>query len=125
MSKMTVIQLLNKIANGEEAPKRIKTKNDIWVYDDRDCEGIDYRASDDRGYMFEVYTRINKGDLNEEVEIIEDEEIIEDKEIEKLNWFKNDMKYVSGETDIESVINIILDMQDTINEIIDKLNKGK
>ena len=56
---MKIIDLLNKIANGEEVPKKIKIKDEIWIYDE-----IDYRASDDRGYLFEVHTRTNCQDLN-------------------------------------------------------------
>lgn len=66
---MKIIDLLNKIANGEEVPKKIKIKDEIWVYDD----DIDYKANDDRGYLFEVHIRLNEEDLNEEVEIIEEE----------------------------------------------------
>ena len=32
MSKITVIQLLNKIANGEEVPKKIKIRDKIYEY---------------------------------------------------------------------------------------------
>ena len=65
---MKIIDLLNKIANGEEVPKKIKIKDEIWIYDE-----IDYIASDNRGYLFEVHTRTNCQDLNEEVEILEEE----------------------------------------------------
>lgn len=101
---MKIIELLNKIANGEEVPKKIKIKDEIWVYDD----DIDYKTSDDSGYLFEVYTRLNKDDLNEEVEIIE-----EDKKIEKIpmvNEFESNI-VSHNQTRIK------------INEIIDKLNK--
>ena len=126
---MKVIDLLNKIANGEEAPKKIKTKNDVWIYDCNDCEGIDYRASDDRGYMFEVHTRINKDDLNEEVEIIE-----ENKKIEKINklykykeelgedYYENILKiYDGGEYEINEDMSFVIDK---INEIIEVINNG-
>ena len=111
---MKVIELLNKIANGEEVPKRIKTKNDIWIYD-----GIDYRASDDRGYMFEVYTGINKDDLNEEVEIIE-----EDNKIEKIPYQFN-LNYIDSKLDTytkEEFNKTMNYIYDKINEIIDKVN---
>ena len=71
---MKIIDLLNKIANGEEVPKKIKIKDEIWIYDE-----IDYRASDDRGYLFEVHTRTNCQDLNEKVEILEEEKKIPEK----------------------------------------------
>ena len=33
--KITVIELLNKIANGEEMPKEIKFDNEVFVYIDK------------------------------------------------------------------------------------------
>lgn len=102
---MKVIDLLNKIANGEEVPKKIKVGSDLWNYDDE----IDYKAEDDRGYLFEVHTRLNEEDLNEEVEIIE-----EDKKIEKLVFNKDQ----DGDILVNGVSLI-----EKVNEIIDKLNK--
>lgn len=73
---MKIIDLLNRIANGEEVPKKIKIKDEIWTY----VDDIDYKASDDRGYLFEVRTRLSEEDLNEELEVIEEDK--KDKEIE-------------------------------------------
>ena len=118
---MKVIDLLNKIANGEEVPNKIKTKNDIWIYDDKDCEGIDYRASDDRGYMFEVHTRINKDDLNEEVEIIEEDKKIEKLENLNVNYCRDEMFYETLTK--EQIALDISTLQKWVNKIIDKLNE--
>mgnify|MGYP007013921569 CR=1 FL=1 len=107
---MKVIDLLNKIANGEEVPEKIKIEDDIWNYD-----GIDYRASDDRGYLFEVHTRINEKDLNEEIEIIE-----EDKKIEKVFHCSTS----TSNEEIKFLQENINQLGDKINEIIEHINKG-
>jgi hypothetical protein len=68
MSKMTIIQLLNKIANGEKVPKKIKYKD--WLYEfEKDCndylcqyDSLLYRGNDDV-----------KQFLNDKVEILEEE----------------------------------------------------
>lgn len=119
---MKVIDLLNKIANGEEVPKKIKIKDEIWIYDDE----IDYKAEDNRGYLFEVHTRINKEDLNDEIEIIE-----EDKKIERLPHYdysqimkcKNKDKFV--EKLLEKHDLRLYNYHEKINELIDEVNRLK
>jgi len=95
---MKIIDLLNKIANGEEAPKTIKYRGLIFDYDD-----IDYYNTD-LGYLFEKYAVLEI--LNDEVEIIE-----EDKKIENL--------YYRGEDNTDKLIMI----RDKINEIIDYIQE--
>ena len=102
---MKVIELLTKIANGEEVPKKIKVGNEIWTY-----ENVDYKASDDRGFLFEIHTRINKEDMNEEIEIIEED-------IRKL---PNEVREPHN---FEEVVYIAEDLVNKINEIIDKINE--
>ena len=62
---MKVIDLLNKIANGEEAPKKIK-------YPIGDCEEF---------YLVGLYERLFDEDiiLNDEIEIIEEEKKMPEK----------------------------------------------
>ena len=98
MSKMTVIQLLNKIANGEEVPKKIRIKDREYFYDKYSNWYFFGKTSED---MF-----ISKDRLNDEVEIIEEEQ--EDKKIEK----------------IDEILTIMCDdLKDKIKEIVDKINK--
>ena len=121
MNKMTVIQLLNKIANGEEVPERIKIKDEIWTYD----YDIDYKASDDRGYLFEILIRTNYEDLNEEVEIIEEEKKIP-KKINTIGskWYSDYIKSYIDEEDKYNCYDELL--MNKINEIIDYLkSKGE
>lgn len=93
---MKVIDLLNKIANGEEVPKRFMYDDKEFYLQSKDC----WRCDD---AIFEECFILE--DLNKEVEIIE-----EDKKIEKLDTlpFYKEAQLVSK-----------------INEIIDIVNKLK
>ena len=104
--KIKIIDLLNKIANGEELPKKIKFLNSIWEY----C-----KDGSTQDYINDYYTclmgfvAINKVDLNDEAEIIE-----EPKKIEKIDF---------GTLNTQKEKNRA--MKDTINELIDEINKLK
>jgi len=63
---MKIIDLLNKIANGEDVPKRIKYINSIWEYDE---ETKDYIHDD----LWLIYSMNSIGLTEREVEIIEEE----------------------------------------------------
>lgn len=76
---MKVIDLLNKIANGEEIPKRIRLADNEYCYEIRDKFGIDYRRINTTNHYLSVDI-ISFIHLNDEVEIIE-----EDKKIEKID----------------------------------------
>ena len=80
MSKtITMIELLNKIANGEEMPKRIKVLGIEFEWFE-EC----YRTCNiERKYLSD-YCRLDNM-LNDEVEIIEDEETIGIDSIEELH----------------------------------------
>ena len=73
---MKIIDLLNKIANGEEVPKRIKINNVIYEYRGyMYCtEKANYQDIED--YLFGKW---NFNILNEEVEIPEEEKKIPEK----------------------------------------------
>ena len=98
---MKIIDLLNKIANGEEVPKKIKTCDDeIFYYDETDDNEVArYKNKNDVPIIDEFY-------LNDEVEIIE-----EDKKIEKIG---NDY-YHKTQPEQNQIF------QRKINEIIDYL----
>lgn len=114
---MKVIDLLNKIANGEEVPKKIKydTKN----YYFRNYDYKEYDIVED--YIDEQTSFIDCIDfykLNDEIEIIE-----EDKPIEKLKIAFLD-NYEPNEID-RKCWNRLNEHQDKINEIIDTVNELK
>ena len=101
---MKVIELLNKIANGEEVPKKFKYKGEIYIYRTYTFEDGDVMT----GYGFEDggWLNIWRDNLNDEVEIIE-----ENKKIEKLD--ENNT----------NVLTNIIENRKKINEIIDFINK--
>ena len=83
MNKVKIIDLLNKIANGEEAPKKIKYKDIEYEYNEKS-----YIDGFDDDLFVNVYC--NEIDLNEEVEIIE-EDIKENPTFEE--YMENPEKY--------------------------------
>lgn len=93
---MKVIDLLNKIANGEEAPKKIKYLTSIYTLRSNNNYYVENSDSSHSSGLY--YQMIGGSRLNDEVEIIE-----EDKKIEKLNI------YNYTEHDIMTKVNEIID----------------
>ena len=121
---MRVIDLLNKIANKEEMPQKIKYGDKIYEWKEYDC-GYEKKKKIDWvkkwGYVAELnrtyfYLEHCFKDLNDEVEIIE-----EDKKIEKLD--------IQLSPDDENKVNFYrannleCDLAFKINEIIEVLNE--
>lgn len=111
--KTTIIELLNKIANGEQPPKKIYYLEETFTYDEQSKNYYDSETYD----LFDSYEIPPM--LNDEVEILEttiiyNQDTIENNKqhkIEKLNvWYKD-------------VIN--QQVVDKINEVIDFINKEK
>lgn len=102
---MRIIDLLNKIANREEMPKKIIYKNVTYEHDEK---SEDYYTCYDRG-LFEYLFKCCANFLNDEVEIIE-----EPKKIEKIDF---------GTLNTQKEKNKV--MKDTINELIDEINNLK
>lgn len=110
--KIKIIDLLAKIANGEQVPEKIKYNNKIWEYyvyaDDYKGENI---------WLFEElfkYRRTIKF-INDEVEIIE-----KSKKIEKLDY-----KYVNTYGNVSQHRKSEEPLIDKINELIDEINNLK
>ena len=116
---MKVIDLLNKIANGEEVLKKIKYKDNIFIAKGNGINGfVDY-VCEELDYCFFHY--IDWDTLNDEIEVIE-----EDKKIEKIKILNCD-NYVKKENyeTILTMQEIALDistLKKWVNKIIDKLN---
>ena len=106
---MKVIDLLNKIANGEDVPYSVKYNERIYEYVE---ETKWYLREDLKSELF-----IDKNKLNDEIEIIEDTPK-EDKKIEKLD---NNTVFYGGtfETRWNDKERILVSK---LNEIIDRLN---
>lgn len=116
---MTIIDLLNKIANGEKLPEKIKFKGDTYYLCEGDLSG-NYYFSEKQGFGG-VKLKFDTSVMNEEVEIIEGNEI------EKLKIVKNGSVNSYALLD-ENGNRCALTkhskiMCDKINEIIDNLNK--
>ena len=118
---MRIIDLLNKIANGEEAPKKIKFENYIYIWrnDQKDyfCKQINHSLESIIGeYLF--------CNLNLEVEILDEEDEFED--IEELNLDKDELlqKVIITAQDyvIEGKINQLIKNQ---KKIIERLKENE
>ncbi len=122
MKKIKVIDLLNKIANGEEVPKKVKYEGDIYEYNN--CDYQNYEDYETTNLISEVIF-MNKQNLNEEVEIIEDTPK-EDKKIERLDETKANEDIFTYSTSGSNLYFLSLYVKSTIvdkiNEIIDKVN---
>ena len=67
--KIKVIELLNKIANGEEMPKEIKFDNEVFVYIDK---WEQYVTKEEEIPLLRRICDYNYSGLNDYVEILED-----------------------------------------------------
>lgn len=82
MSKrIKIIELLNKIANGEEFPKKVKFEDRIYTYYN---EMTDYK--NENYFLFDMISDgCVKDFLNDTVEIIEEQEEIDIKKIDEIH----------------------------------------
>lgn len=106
---MKVIDLLNKMVNKEEIPKKIKFEDDIFQYDDRANDYLFYSDERFNRYLLQD-TLCELWQYSDEVEIIE-----EDKKIEKL------IEPIASEYTYDYAKKIC----HKINQIIDIVNKLK
>lgn len=67
---MRIIDIFNKIANGEEVPKKIIFRGRKYEYSERIMNLFNYKNIDNDKYLSELYHIENI--LNDEVEIIEE-----------------------------------------------------
>ena len=114
---MKIIDLLNKIANGEEVPKKIKYDNNIYKYIRMWEQYVDEVTEKP---LLKGISYYNYSGLNNEVEILE-----EDKKIEKMSEFYAEHINENGEmTEIFNKHELAIIKK--INEIIDYLkSKGE
>lgn len=122
---MKIIDLLNKIAKGEEVPTRIKYKNDFYEYAEWYQGYRNETKTDDEDYEILLLSRlidkqVGTSFLNDEIEIIE-EDIEEDKPIEKITI---DLNYANHYSKANVKANGKY-LAEKINEIIDVVNELK
>ena len=110
--KIKVIELLNRMNENENIPKKIKYNDIEYTYDENMQE---YCACNEGRTIYFFYNVVKHkwAWLGTEVEILEDEEEIDIKMFEQ-EWFE----YYEG---IISVVDV--DLAVKMNEIVDKLNK--
>ena len=113
---MKIIDLLNKIANGEYVPNRILYEGITYWYDEKEKDYYTMIAKDldDEDIEYLCDCKVNLI-LNDEIEIIE-----EDKKKRKIRKIILDDLIDSDETIYDNFHEVEL----KINEIIDILNKG-
>lgn len=105
---MKIIDLLNKIANGEEVPEKIKVQGYIWTYEENFKQ---YKNEDFRelvkallGYYSEGSCCLSLyGALNCEVELIEEQQDIDIQELKELTCEEGDYKTRTINEIIEAV----------------------
>ena len=103
--KIKIIELLNKIANGEDLPKRIKIQDYVFELS-KDYEHYYYNEDVEITHLINH----NFSNLNDEVEILEDNT----EEIEEL------FDYRTGENDLYN--DNFDDMFRKINELVKAVN---
>ena len=121
---MKIIELLNKIANGEEVPKNIKVFDEEFNYDGYDYYSI-HSSSPLMSYVGADYLR---AEMNYDIEIIEEYEPFTDEilklpyySLEKIRKAKNKDEW--REERISLLEKRVDDYHKKINEIIDKINE--
>ena len=119
---MKIIDLLNKIANGEEVPEKIKFGDDIYYRKTDANEGyvIDYLDIRDNS-LFNFITDYEycfiKSCLEWEIKDLEEEKELP----EKLHHCYTD----TDNEDIEFLIKCINDLVDAYNDLLDYLKKQR
>ena len=99
---MKVIELLTKIANGEEVPKEIKYDTMNYVFRHYDYKEVHGELIDEQSSWLE---KIDFYKLNDEVEIIE-----EPKKIEKFKFGKiEDSEHYEIKRKINEIIDYIME----------------
>lgn len=105
-----IIDLLNKIANGEEVPEKIKFDKTIWEYNINDY----LSTGDVKLFFFKELIVFNEAWLTDTVEIIEEQQDIDIQEIIGLDL----EKYQFDITD-EFAVDITL----KINQLLDAVKQ--
>ena len=118
---MKIIDLLNKIANNEEVPKKIKIRGIIYKFTEiftKNLTFADRGSNINNAYEndFENYW-LDCARINEEVEILD-----EPKKIEKITVREKTLGFPQGEW---TARNMDKAFAIKINELIDEVNKLK
>ena len=105
---MKIIDLLNKIANGEEVPKKIKYKEKIFIY----CSNTRKYYNENIDLFLEFYS----GELlNDEVEIIEEQQDIDIQKLDENIKYCNIIEHSENE---KILFNMIQNTANRINKLV-------
>ena len=101
---MTIIELLDKMANNEEMPKEIIWMGKSYFYEP---DFYDYSSDDKYDFTYFLFKQIfnsSNNHLNDEIEIIEEHKIIEPLKV-KSSYTKNQKRIVAKMNEIIKFIN--------------------
>lgn len=111
---MKIIDLLNKIANGEEVPKRIKISDNYYHFDTDDSDY--YNDADNKDTLMEnIYLHNAYVWLNKEAEILDDKE---DKDIPLIP--NDELKDDYTQTNLDFNFRVL---KEKINQVVEELNR--
>lgn len=114
---MKIIDLLNKIANAEEVPRKFTYKGYLWEYDVKNKMWF-YYFGEGKSHRFDRLFYLNMI-LNEEIKILEEEKKIP----EKIKTLKHSCNFDRHE---EILYENQVDLANKITEILDYLkSKGE
>lgn len=117
-----IIDLLNKIANGEEVPRKFTYKGYLWEYDIKN-EMWFYYFGEDKSHRFDRLFYLHMC-LNDEVEIIEeDKEEFEDIESFGVHYSWDYIDYKNIEELKKYVNKDFQNIFDTLDKLIKNQNK--
>ena len=119
MSKIRVIDLLNKIANREEVPKKIQYVDEIFEFNEND-KTYKYETRSGKYLLLQDVCMYSVEGLNNTVEIIEEEPEIDIQEIKKLEENKEIFNDKYGSLILQ---NNILQNRGAINQLIKAVKK--
>ena len=119
---MKVIDLLAKIANGEEVPKKIKYNDDLYTHVDNYC----YCCEETNEILSQnIYAEFSR--LNDEIEIIEEpKEELEEIELIGIHYVNDKCIFkVNGQSVDETIAIKVNELIENQNKIIRKLKVNK
>ena len=116
--KIKIIDLLNKLANGEEVPAKFTYKGFLWEYDIRSKMWFMYyqKNGETLNHRLDKFFFLNLC-LNDEVEVVEEDKLIELLDYEEIIYYA-DNKEIETKREVSK-----RKIVDKINEIIKKVNK--
>ena len=120
-----IIDLLNKISNGEEVPKRIRI--DHWCYKFEWVEHLENYYDKDSDIDLMSALSMNKEELNYEVEIIDEDKKIKKLDIQSVKDNPTNMYIVNEYGNKCYMTKHSREIALKLNELIDEVNelKGK